>query len=51
MDERLVNLDNAINNLEGALIPFNLSKNCIEPLREWLHEEIQSELMEDKKLR
>ena len=36
MDEKLENLKKAIDDCEGVLIPFNIIRQYIVPLREWL---------------
>ena len=39
-EDALLDLQYAINNLDGIVIPYNIIKNCIQPLKKWVDGEI-----------
>lgn len=42
--DKLTNLDNALSELVGVKIPFNLIKNCFQPIQKWLNEELRGDV-------
>lgn len=42
MDEKLIELKKAVDNLDGVLIPYNIIKRQIQPLQNWLDEEFKN---------